>query len=184
MKLDFSDGFEKNSECKDRVKEILFNTLERCKELQQTKDPLLVDFDWTEKDFTLKESDGVHGRTISSEKIEIEINTEVEGWQDRLRNQFSHEYAHKYFFEVTGFKYESDIENWRHILLEAHGEHFSQKAYPEINAYWRTHIPKKKISKKWAEIKPLMNQNIFSEKNSRLKRLPTILRILNGILHR
>ncbi|MFB6100212.1 MAG: DUF2268 domain-containing putative Zn-dependent protease, partial [Candidatus Nanohalobium sp.] len=119
-----------------------------------------MEIDRTEKEFYVENKNGVHGRTRSAEKIEMYLNTSVDGWQEMLKTQFSHEYGHTYFSLITGLKYESDIENWRHFLLEAHGQHFSEKVYPEIEVDWRTRISREEASEKWPEIRPEMGEKL------------------------
>jgi hypothetical protein len=164
LDLEFSEEFREKSDDIEGVESTLELIEDRCEELQKMDRGLKIDVDWTEKDFFIKNKNGVHGRTKSREKIEILLNTDIEDWKDMLKNQFTHEYGHTYFFEVTGFKYESNIENWRHLLLEAHGQHFSEKAYPEINAYWRENVSRQNIAERWSDLRPLLSEKIFSSK--------------------
>lgn len=164
LKIEFSETFRENSSKVKKTEEIVKKTESRCEELQEVDEDLVVGVDWTGKEFYVENKNGVHGRARSASKIEIKLNTSVEGWQEVLRSQLAHEYGHTYFFHVTGFRYESDIENWRHFLLEAHGQHFSEKVYPEIEVSWRTKISKEEATEKWPEIRPKMGEKISSTK--------------------
>ncbi|MEF8880628.1 MAG: DUF2268 domain-containing putative Zn-dependent protease [Candidatus Nanohaloarchaea archaeon] len=106
---------------------------------------------------------GIHGLTRNPENIEFNISTETSDWRKFLKSQFTHEYAHTVFMAPLGLKYESNIENWQHIMLEAHGQIFAEQAYPDIRPNWRTIFSEKEISEEWSEIRNILGTKIFTE---------------------
>ena len=164
LKLSYTEDF-RNSFGKDFsiLEELINHALENSYELDPIDTSLEVEFDSVKNKFVIENMHGVHGLTRNSERIEFDLSSEPEDWEEYFKSQFAHEYAHTIFMSYENLKYESNIENWKHILLEAHGQHFAKKAYPEINPEWRTKFSKKEIEEKWPEIREKLNTKIFTE---------------------
>lgn len=109
----------------ESLKEIIDDTARRASKIDEIDRPLEVKFDWADSKFVKEKMNGVHGLTRNPEKIEFKLSTETSNWKPFLKSQFAHELAHTIFMAPLDLKYESNIENWRHVLLEAHGQLFA-----------------------------------------------------------
>ena len=158
-----SEDFREKHGDNSQVEALVEEAEERSEEIDLIDEELEVETDWTESEFIVSKMKGVRGRTESATKIKLWINTETEEWKQALKSQFPHEDAHTVFFYRRGLDIDSNIENWRHILLEAHSQHFSEKAYPRFDAPWRTKFSEKEISESWTEIERLMDVKVFEE---------------------
>lgn len=157
-------AFEENSNVAlKELKGIIDGSAEKSRDIDSIDRCLEVKFDWAENNFVIDKMNGVHGLTRNPEKIEFNISTKASNWREFLKSQFAHEYAHTVFMAPLDLKYESNIENWRHIMLEAHGQIFAEKAYPEIDPEWRIKFSKQEISEKWPEIREILGTEIFTE---------------------
>jgi len=159
-----SESFESKSDVSQEfLREIILKACKRCWKIDKLRRPLMVEFEPIENSYVLEKMNGVHGRTRNAEKMEFNLSTKPDNWKPFLKAQFAHEYGHTVFIDPLGLKYESNIENWRHVLLEAHGQHFAEKVYPEIRPAWRTKFTENELSEKWPKIKPKMGTKIFTE---------------------
>lgn len=154
---------EKSKQDIEKIKSILEEAARKSHEIDSIDRPLEVEIEWASNSFVIDNMHGVHGLTRNPEKIEFNISTESSEWKPFLKSQFAHEYGHTVFMAPLGLEYESNIENWRHVMLEAHGQIFAEKAYPEIEPEWRTKFTKEQISEKWPKMKELLGEKIFSE---------------------
>lgn len=163
LSIEFSDEFRENNIEAEEVRRTIFEAEKRAEEISSTEKDLKIELSWTESDFVVENMHGVHGRTLSSTEIEYNLNTDTEEWRRFLKSQHTHEYAHTIFFVEKGLDYHSNIENWRHVLLEAHSQIFAEKSYPEIRPEWRTKFSEKELAEKWFELRSLMEKKLSDE---------------------
>ena len=162
LEIIFQDKFRNYS---DKLEEVE-NIIRKSEELSQNFET--VDFDstvqitWNSSRFVNENMGGAHGKTLRPDLIEFKLNTRVEKWKKFLKSQYIHEYSHTIFTKRVGFEYETNIVNWRHILLEAHGQLFSEKVFPDFKAEWRTKHSKEEISENWNKYRDLMGEKIKS----------------------
>lgn len=110
-------------------------------------------------EFVKKRMSGVTGFTESAREINLQVITESTEWKKKIKALASHEYGHSLFFELRGH---NEIKyRWERVLLEAHGQNFAEKVFPQIDVDMRKHVSRKELSKIWNEIK----ENWLSEKN-------------------
>lgn len=156
FKESFGDDFEILEKLVDEV-------LEKSHRLDKIDRPLNIEFDVSEKDFVTEKMHGVHGLTRNPERIEFNLSSRPDDWKTFFKSQLAHEYAHTVFMSYEDLEYESNIENWKHILLEAHGQLFAQKVFSDVRPEWRTKFSRTEIRKEWAEIRKKLDIKIFTE---------------------
>ena len=113
-----------------------------------------VGLGWTEKVFTKEKMDGASGMAKSADYIEIDFNSDVEGWKEAVLGTAVHEATHSFFYEKIGFNHENDqIIIWRYILDEALTQNVTEKLAPEASEPWREEHSKEEIAEHWEKIK-------------------------------
>lgn len=164
VKLKYTDDFkEEFGEDLEVLEKLVNQALKISHELDKLNRPLEIEFDNVENKFVLEKMHGVHGLTRNPEKIEFNLSSEPEDWKSFFKSQLAHEYAHTVFMSYEDLEYESNIENWKHILLEAHGQLFAQKAFPDLIPEWRTKFSRTEIGESWPEIRKKLDIKIFTE---------------------
>lgn len=112
---------------------------------------IAVELDWTDDEFVTGMMNGVAGFTPSADRVTIEYNSTVEGWEETLRASVAHEHAHTQFLDAVG---SDELEGaWQYVLFEAQSQTFAERVYPDIETPWREHVGHEVLEELWPEIR-------------------------------
>lgn len=147
---DFRPSIEDANEARSQIEE----GISRVRDFLPKDKDVKVGLGWTEREFTKEKMKGASGMAYSGTYIEIDFNSNVEGWKDAILGTAVHETTHSFFYEKIGFNHEhNQLPIWRYIIDEALTQNITEKIAPEASEPWRKEHSKEKIAEYWEKIK-------------------------------
>lgn len=149
---DFRPSIEDANEARSQIEE----GISRARDFLPKDKDVKVGLGWTEREFTKQKMKGASGMAYSGTYIEIDFNSNVEGWKDAILGTAVHETTHSFFYEKIGFNHEHDqLPIWRYIIDEALTQNITEK----IAEYWEK-IKKEELGRNYEFPDPLyINKN-------------------------
>lgn len=137
------------------ARRVIEGTIPAVKSRLDKEEDIRIELGWTEEEFVKNNMNGVSGYTPSSNRIEIEFNSSIEGWKKYLKSLTAHEFAHTVFFE--SLPHNELIFNWQYVIFEAHSQNFADRAFPDIEQPWRNHIDENRLKELWPNFKDILS---------------------------
>lgn len=139
------------------ARSIITGAIEAARNHQRLESDFRVMLGWTEDEFVKEHMMGVIGMTWSGELVKFDFNSTVSDWKRSLRVQAAHEYGHLYFYQSLD---EEPRFNWQDVLIEAHGQMFARKVFPDEPAPWRDRVEEEAVAEHWPVVKEELSDEV------------------------